>query len=276
MARAYRLPGAADQAEGPLAAALWEAGCTAVELDGDDLVAVFGRPGEALRSGRLPAGGAWEDVDERDHVAAYYQDLDAVEIGAIVVAPTHRRVQLAAGQRALWLDPGMAFGTGHHESTRLVLAALADPARDLGGLRVLDVGAGTGVLAIAADLLGAAHAEGVDVDPVTIPIARANAKLNRSRARFALADVRLTPPPPASLDLLLANLFVELHVELLPTYAGALRPGGRALLSGIIDGRQELLNQALLGESPHLRLRLRGCQREGDWWCFELEREADA
>jgi ribosomal protein L11 methyltransferase len=273
MARAYRVRGAAADAEGATAAALWEAGCRAVHLDDADLVAVFERP-EAL-TGPLPPGGAWEDVDEGDHVAAYFEGLEAVDTGAIVVAPTHRRVTLGAGQRVLWLDPGMAFGTGHHETTRLALAALGDPGRDLRGLRVLDVGAGSGVLAIAADLLGAAEALGLDNDPAAIPVARANALLNRSRARFELADFARARIEPRSVDLLLANLFAEAHRDFLHAYAAALAPGGRALLTGIQHGLETLLDAPLTAPGRPL-LRCLARRREGDWWLLELGREERA
>ena len=266
MARAYRLAGAAHEAEGALGAALWDAGAVALELDGDDLVAVF----EGVAP-ELPAGGAWEGVDERDHVAAYFEGLDAVDVGAIVVAPTHREVRLRAAQKVLWLDPGMAFGTGHHETTRLALRALADDALDLRGARVLDVGSGSGVLAIAADLLGAADALGVDVDPVTLPIARANALRNRSRARFELADFGAAEAQPGSVDVLVANLFAELHERFMPRYAAALAPGGVALLTGILDGREGLVEGAVPAG-----LRVRERRRDGEWWLFALERSGAA
>ena len=269
MARAYRLVGRASEAEGALAAALWEAGCSGVLIDGDDLVAVF-----ADDEAEVPQGGSWEDVDETDHVAAYFEGLDAVLAGSVVVAPTHRSVTLSAGQRVIWLDPGMAFGTGHHESTRLALAALADPARDLRGKHVLDVGTGSGLLAIVADLLGAAQSVGLDVDPVSVEVARANAELNRSRASFELADFTLAPLPvtatAGSADLLVANLFAELHETLMPTYAEVLRPGGRAILSGILHGREALVRRAV--RSPLKPVR---AEREGEWWMLEVERELD-
>lgn len=283
MACAYRLAGAAPEAEGALGAALWDAGASALELDGADLVATFEH-----RTAEVPAGGVWEDVDERDHVAAYFEGLDAVEVGELVIAPTHREVRLRAGQKVLWLDPGMAFGTGHHETTRLALAALADPGLDLRGMHVLDVGSGSGVLAIAADLLGAADARGVDVDPITLPIAIANATRNRSRARFAVADFGASGAPDgagaarddtaaaadaplsadrASVDVLLANLFAELHVRFMPRYAAVLAPGGVAYLTGILDGRDTLVADAV---PPGLRLRER--RRDGEWWLLVLER----
>ncbi|MDF1522944.1 MAG: 50S ribosomal protein L11 methyltransferase, partial [Trueperaceae bacterium] len=122
--KAYRLPGAArepERLEGAEGAVLWDAGATSIAVDGDDVVAYF----EAPATGHLPADGAWEDIDEVDHVAAYHAGLQAVAVGPLVVAPTHREVTLQPGQTVVWLDPGMAFGTGHHETTRLALAALA-------------------------------------------------------------------------------------------------------------------------------------------------------
>jgi ribosomal protein L11 methyltransferase len=256
---AHRYRGAAGEAEGALALALWEAGARAVAEEGSDLVGYF----EARVP--LPQGGSWEEVDDRDHVAAYFAGLEPVDAGALVVAPTHRGVTLRPGQRVLWLDPGMAFGTGHHETTRLVLEALG--ALELSGARVLDVGAGSGVLAIAADLLGAAEAVGIDIDPDTLPVARANARRNRSRARFGWGDFGHAAPG-APYDVVVANLTAEAHVDLLAAYAGVVRPGGRLLLSGIVDDRLDLVVAAL---APPLALVER--RRAGDWWVLEVVRE---
>ena len=271
--RAWRLPGAAAvplAEEGPLPAALWEAGATAVWIDGRDLVAYFSDAVDAP-----PGEGRWEDVAEVDHVAAYLAGLNPVDAGAVVVAPTHCEAVLRAGQQVVWLDPGTAFGTGHHESTRLALEALG--ALPLLGRRVLDVGAGSGLLAIAADKLGALEALGIDVDPDTVPVARANAERNRSRARFLVGgfgDVALAP-----VDVIVANLYAELHAAWLAAYATGTIVGGDLLLSGILDPRHELLRDglALLEEAdgPDApRLAWVNARRDGAWWLVHLRRVA--
>src|SRR5690606_15393732 len=127
-----------------------------------------------------------EAVPERDYVAEYQEGLEPVRVGRLVVAPSHRKVEAADADVIIWLDPGSAFGTGHHETTRLALDALGR--LDLLGRSVLDVGSGTGLLTIAADVLGAASAYGVDVDAATIPVARENARRNLSRAKFAVGS----------------------------------------------------------------------------------------
>ena len=180
------------------------------------------------------------------------------------MAPTHREVVLEAGQTVVWLDPGMAFGTGHHETTRLALEALAG--LDLAGRRVLDVGAGSGLLAIAADRLGAADAWGLDVDPETVAIARANARANRSRARFVAGGfgaVRVDPP----VDVLVANLYAELHAAFLPGYAAVTAPGADLLLTGILDPRDALVRTALAAQDGGVRGGAPGAATATGGWC---------
>jgi ribosomal protein L11 methyltransferase len=259
---AHRYPRAAHEAEGALALALWDAGARAVAEDGDDLVGYF----DARVA--LPEGGVWEEVDERDYVAEYFAGLDAIDVGPLVVAPTHRSVSLRSGQRVLWLDPGMAFGTGHHETTRLVLEALG--AMDLVGRRVLDIGAGSGVLAIAADLFGAAEAVGVDIDPDTLGVAQDNARLNRSRARFSCEDFG-AGDAGEPYDVVVANLIAELHVDLMDAYVRVVRPGGTLVLSGIVDERVDMVQEAV---RPPFTVVDRA--RAGTWWALRLTREAAA
>jgi ribosomal protein L11 methyltransferase len=265
--KAYRIPGAGRDPtawEGAVADALWEAGAVGVAEDGQDLVGYF----EGPPTGVLPDAGAWEVVDAVDHVAAYQRALEPVDVGALVVAPTHREVRLRSGQTVVWLDPGMAFGSGHHETTRLALRALAG--LDLVGRLVLDVGAGSGLLAIAAERLGA-DAWGLDVDPATVPVAEANARANHSRARFhvgGFGEVAI----PSPVDVVVANLYAELHAAFLPAYLAASKPGADLLLTGILDPRDELVREAVARHGAAVATV--AWHRDGEWWLAHLQRAA--
>jgi ribosomal protein L11 methyltransferase len=239
----------------PEAAELWALGCRGMQQVGGEVLAWFDeeRP--------LALAGRWEDEDGTDWVAAYLRDLTPVRLRTLVVAPSHAEVTLRVPERPLWLDPGMAFGTGHHETTRMALAALerVDPRQR----RVLDVGAGSGILAIAADLLGAREAVGVDVDEATLPVARDNARLNRSRARFLAGSVDAAGAS-GTWDVVVANLYAELHARLAPAYRVALAPGGRALLTGILAEREALVQEALADA-----WRIVGRDEDGPWRLLE-------
>jgi ribosomal protein L11 methyltransferase len=252
--KAFRFTADLDR-DPPEAAELWALGCRGLQQDGDDVLAWF----DEERA--LPLSGRWEDEDGTDWVAAYLAELTPVRLHALVIAPSHVEVTLRVGERPLWLDPGMAFGTGHHETTRMALAALER--LDPWDRRVLDVGSGSGILAIAADLLGAREALGVDVDEATLPVARANARLNRSRARFRAGSVQAAGARHGW-DLLVANLYAELHARLAPAYRAALAPHGRALLTGILDERAELVEEALRGDWTIVRR-----DQDGPWRLIE-------
>ncbi len=245
--------------ESPAVARLFECGSLgAVEETGGsgvEIVAYFDRQVE------LGLEGRWEDVETFDYVAAYRADLKAVRVGSLVVAPTHRRAELEAGQQVVWLDPGTAFGTGHHETTRLALGTLVSI--DLVGRSVLDVGAGSGILTVAADRLGAGLALGVDIDAATVEVARRNAVLNRSRARFLTGSVD-HPDLPARFDVIVANLYAELHAALMPAYLARLNAGGALLLTGILTRLEPTVRRALPEGLPFR------VEREGEWSLFAV------
>lgn len=254
---AFRMMGSAED---PALEHLWEAGCTGILEDGPDIVAYFDAPVN------LPFEGSWRTTDAKDWVADYHRTLLPITVGRLVVAPTHRQVTLTAGQRALWLDPGMAFGSGHHETTRLALSALEKT--DLRGKRVLDVGAGSGILAIAADLLGAADAEGVDIDPETVGVAQENTVLNLSRAHFSVGTLTAKTAPA---DILVANLFAELHAELAGAYRRALKPGGTLLATGVLAERAAVAHDAFVQHFGRL-----DTEQEGEWLLLRAPRPEDA
>src|SRR3970282_1829618 len=127
------------------------------------------------------------------------------------------------------LAPGLAFGTGSHPSTRLCLRWLERTIR--GGERVLDYGCGSGILAIAALRLGANAALGVDVDPLALLAAQANARRNRVDARF----INTETAPDFQADLVVANILANPLILLAPLLAGHAGKGGRIALSGILE-----------------------------------------
>jgi len=184
-------------------------------------------------------------VREADWAEAWKSHFPVLRVGRrMVIRPTWRRHRRQPGDVVLSLDPGMAFGTGLHPTTRLCLAALetlADEGRVAGGpagtARVLDVGCGSGILAIAAGKLGARDLLGVDTDPIAVESTLANARLNglTRRIRVRQGSVPTGEPP---FDLVLANLIASLLVQLAPDLRAQLAPGGRILASGIFRDRE--------------------------------------
>ena len=250
----YRLSGTLDDEE--LTAALWEAGAGGLEERQGFLRAYFD---ERLPLTHLPelAGGEWLTEPDRDWQADWKLGLKPVQAGRVTVVPSWLVQEVEAGQVTLIIEPGMAFGTGHHATTRMAVEALS--ALEVQGESVLDVGTGSGVLAIAASLLGAERALGLDIDPLTIPVAFENAELNG----FTRASRGLTRPGGGLLDfaegtldsesyndserygVLVANLYAELHDLLAADYREALQSGAPLILTGILEGKLPLVRAAL-------------------------------
>ena len=247
----YTLPGTFETREAHLDL-LWDAGATGLEERGGAIRAYFDERAELPQA---VADGEWNEEAEQDWQAEFKKNLRPVRAGPVTIVAPWQRGEVEAGQLALVIEPGMAFGTGHHATTRMAVEALGD--LDLTGRRVLDVGTGSGVLAMAAALLGAGEALGVDIDPLTIPIARANAELNGvAGVRFEEGtlgldglgpddDRELFGPPH---DVLVANLYAELHHLLAGEYAAQLVPGGPLILTGILTSKLGLVRSALARE----------------------------
>ena len=209
-------------------------------------------------------------VREEDWADAWKAFFPVLRVGRrLVIRPTWRRHRRAPDDVVLALDPGMAFGTGLHPTTRLCLAALEPLDADgrLAGARVLDVGCGSGILAIAAVRLGAASALGLDTDPIAIEATDANARRNALRRRIR-ARVGSLPSGDAPFDGVLANLIAGVLVPLATDLADELRPGGWLLASGIFVDREAEVRAAFEGAG----LETRGRTTEGDWVALEAQR----
>ena len=209
-------------------------------------------------------------VHEADWAEAWKAHFPVLRVGRrIVIQPTWREPEARAGDVVLELDPGMAFGTGLHPTTRLSLAALEAVGERgaLDGARVLDVGCGSGILAIAAAKLGAASVLGVDTDPIAVEATESNAARN-GLAGVIRARAGSLPSAEAPFDVIAANLIASILVALAPALAAELRPGGTIVASGIFVDREAEVRAAF--ESAGLALGDRST--EGDWVALEAVR----
>jgi ribosomal protein L11 methyltransferase len=197
------------------------------------------RPGLAsdLRSCLAPYGGREVErvpVPDVDWVARFREGFRAFDAGGFrIVPPWDDAPTAAAGQRVLRVLPGRAFGTGTHESTRLCLAALESRAARGPLGRVVDVGAGTGILAVAAARLGAREVTAIDIDPEAVDSARLHAALNAVEVRLVRGDGG-RPFAPGRFDLVLANLSSPLLLEKRAEIASLHAPGGALVLAGFL------------------------------------------
>jgi ribosomal protein L11 methyltransferase len=156
-------------------------------------------------------------------------------LGRLVLTPSWLPVSAAVGEAVITIDPESAFGSGEHGSTRGALALLERHVRT--GDAVLDLGSGSGILAIAAVLLGARHAIGIEVDEESQPIAHANARKNgvADRVTFVTGDAGVIAPLAGPANIICSNILRNVNTELLPAIAAALTPGGHAIFAGMED-----------------------------------------
>ncbi len=190
----------------------------------------------------------------------------------VVIRPPWHAYAPTFDEVAVELDPGMAFGTGLHPSTKLCVIALEEEIRP--GMRVLDVGTGSGVLAIAAVLLGATAVDAVDIEPVAVRAARENADRNgvADRVRVEEGSVGLGQPFAGTYDLVLANIIARILIELAPGIAAAVAPGGSLVLGGIIESREPAVRRVFDAEGLMFQRR---AQIE-DWVALVYRRQGDA
>jgi ribosomal protein L11 methyltransferase len=220
-----------------LIADLWEQGSTGIsELDGGRVRAFFEDAADcdSLRE-RYPGAIARRE-EERDWVQSARDLLQPLSVGTcFFLVPEWRRDPAPPGRFRLSVNPGLAFGTGVHETTQLALEALEDYVRP--GMTVLDVGAGSGILSEAAALLGAAKVIACDTDPEAVSIARRRVPLSFVGSVGAVRS--------ATADLAVANLSPEAIVALSLELLRALRPGGLLLASGFETHETDMIRAAL-------------------------------
>jgi ribosomal protein L11 methyltransferase len=205
-------------------------------------------------------------VHEEDWADAWKRHFPVLRIGRrLVIRPSWRRHRRRAGDVVIALDPGMAFGTGLHPTTRLCLVALER--LEVRGARVLDVGAGSGILSIAAAHLGAETVLALDHDPIANESTIANAHRNRLGRRIRARFGSLPTAEPA-FDVVLANLVSSIIIGLAPALVAELAPHGTLIASGIFRDREDEVRAAL----DHEGLAVRERDIDGDWVALTLAR----
>lgn len=183
-------------------------------------------------------------IYEQDWSVSWREFFGVVETGGrVVIVPSWIEHELGPGQLGIRLDPGQAFGTGHHETTRLCLMALDELVAE--GASVLDIGTGSGVLAIAAVLLGASAVRAFDIDPIAAEVAVANCETNGVSAAVTISAGTVGVSHEGRYDLVVANISTDANIRLGPTFAAVLHPGGHAVLSGILSDDAERVKDAL-------------------------------
>jgi len=275
------------QAEDDATAVLWEAGTAGIEVQPQSpdciaLLAYFSTEvtTEALQRALAPLAGPVlveaTEVPDVDWVARFREGFRAFRAGGFEVVPVwdtegeaDRGPEAAAAANRLVVDPGRAFGTGTHETTRLCLRALEQEAARQPLGRVLDVGAGTGLLGVAAARRGARLVAGVDNDPEAVHSVRRHAGLNGVRLLAVLGDGG-RPFQAEAFDLVLANLMAPLLLERRDELVRLLAPRAALVLSGLLLADVTEVSQAYAGLGPP------STETDGEWAALVFRKEKAA
>ncbi|MCO5178008.1 MAG: 50S ribosomal protein L11 methyltransferase [Thermomicrobiales bacterium] len=207
--------------------------------------------------------------EEEDWANAWKEHFQILRIGkSFVVRPTWREYEPREGDRVIHLDPGMAFGTGLHPSTEMCMLFAEEV--DLDGLAVLDIGAGSGILAIGALRAGAASAVAVEIDPVAARALAENVRLNDMEDRISVVAAPIDQAwlGDVTFPIVFGNLIARILADNAASIAQHVAPGGLLIASGIIEEREQLVVDAF----EPLGITVKARKQAGDWVALLLER----
>ena len=206
-----------------------------------------------------------EQMPEIDWVTRSLEGLDPVRAGRFFIYGSHDADKVPAGSVPILVDASQAFGTGHHETTTGCLEYISEILRPGARLNALDIGTGTGILAIGIAKIARVNVLASDIDPVAVRVARTNARKN-GVAPFitALTASGFGHPALAArapYDLIVANILARPLVSLAPAFRAHLAPGGTLILSGVLRTQETMVTSALRAQGLYLVSR----KRKGDW-----------
>ena len=189
-----------------------------------------------------------EGMCEDDWAESWKQYYKPVPLGKVTIVPAWEKYEAKDGEVIIRMDPGMAFGTGTHETTRLVIRLMQDEIK--GGERVLDVGTGSGILSICASKLGARSANAYDIDPVAVKVAEENVRADGcTNITVGVSDLlRGVDLSGGKYDFCVANIVADIIIRMLPDIKDYLKVGAPLILSGIIGERAEEVKAAVIKE----------------------------
>ena len=202
-----------------------------------------------------------EGMNEDDWAESWKQYYKPVPLGRITIVPAWEKYEAKEGEIIVRMDPGMAFGTGTHETTRLVINLMQDEIK--GGERLLDVGTGSGILSICASKLGAGWCNAYDIDPVAVKVARDNVESDGcTNITVGVSDLlKGVDLSGGKYDFCVANIVSDIIIRMLPDIKGYLKDGAPLILSGIIDERADEVRNAVLAQGFTVEKEI----RENDW-----------
>ncbi|MBF0241011.1 MAG: 50S ribosomal protein L11 methyltransferase [Desulfamplus sp.] len=208
-------------------------------------------------------------VDQEDWAESWKSFFNVIRVtDKIVIKPAWRDFEPEPNDVVIELDPGMAFGTGSHPTTSMCLSLIEKYLcpKD----RFLDVGAGSGILMVAAAKLGASYLLGVDIDEVAVLVSTENLAKNRvSSHLFDVKQGSLEDFSNPQFDLISANIIAEVLIEIMPNINNNLKKGGIAILSGIIKDREPLINKSL----KHNNLEILEIKTDGEWLAIAAKKQ---
>ncbi len=237
-------------------------------LSEQEQAAVLAEVREAGLEDAVEGAPGWQSIREEDWAETWKEHYDIERVGRLVVRPAWREYTAAPGEVVISLDPGMAFGTGQHATTRMCMQGIQD--RMNPGDYVLDLGSGSGILAIAAVALGASAVLATDTEEQAVKASNENAALNGMQGEITVREGSIEAVgDDGPFDLILANINAAAVTALAGPMARELKPGAWLFAGGVIAEREAGVAEALRAAG----LRIERVMAEGDWRTFVAQRE---